>query len=129
MQRCYRGVHHHSNPLSLEVQDQELIGHYRGLDYVRSTPHHIPVAKTKPALCYRRVSYNICPEFDSAVPIQASAGIMACHPFDPIPAQPMQANHLANLRRNLERRIQAAQIRGDQSLMSLLQQESMQLAL
>ncbi len=129
MQRCYRGVHHHPTSLSLEVHDQELIGHYRGVDYVRSAPHHIPVAKPKPTLCYRGVSYHVCPELNSAVPIQASAGIMACHPFDPIPAQPIQETHLANLRRNLERRIQAAEIRGDQSLVSLLQQESMQLAL
>lgn len=129
MQRCYRGVHHHPTPLSLEVQDQELIGHYRGQDYVRSVPHHIPVAKARPTLCYRGVSYNICPEFNSAVPIQASAGIMACHPFDPVVARPAQETHLANVRRNLERRLEAAQTRGDESLVSLLEQESMQLAL
>lgn len=129
MQRCYRGVHHHPTPLSLEVHEQELIGHYRSRDYVRLAPHHIPVAKAKPMLCYRGVSYNICPEFSSEVSIQASAGIMACHPFEPIGRQPTHQTHLANLRHNLERRMQAAQTRGDESLVSLLEQESMQLAL
>ncbi len=129
MQRCYRGVHHHPMPLSLEVQDQELIGHYRGQTYVRPAPHHIPVATSRPTLCYRGVTYNVCPELNSAVPIQAAAGIMACRPFDPLAAHLTHETHLANVRHNLKRRIQVAQARGDESLVSLLEEESIQLAL
>ncbi|NEO27878.1 MAG: DUF4278 domain-containing protein, partial [Kamptonema sp. SIO4C4] len=62
MELCYRGVRYNREPLSLEVSESELFqGTYRGQEYHRRFPRHIPVLREKPTLKYRGVAYKSCP--------------------------------------------------------------------
>lgn len=134
MQLCYRGVQHNHHPLSLEVSESELTGKYRSQHYHLRYPHHVPALAPKPNLCYRGVMYQHCPEIQTEVAIKAQlAAIARACQYSPRPHAIKTQNtfsdvHLHNIKQDLERRIQVAQNRGDASLVSLLQQESEQLA-
>jgi hypothetical protein len=134
MNLCYRGIQHNSHPLSLEVSESELTGKYRSQNYHLRYPRHVPKLEPKSNLCYRGVMYQHCPEIQTEVKIKAQlAAIARSCPSSPRPNAPKAKNpfsdvHFHNIRHDLERRIQVAQNRGDDSLVSLLQQESEQLA-
>ncbi|MDB9494244.1 DUF4278 domain-containing protein [Spirulina major CS-329] len=135
MQLCYRGVQHNYHPLSLEVSESELSGKYRSQAYHLRYPRHVPALEPKSNLCYRGVTYQRCPEIQTEVKIKAQLAAIArsCHCSSSQSNAPKAQNafsavHFNNIKQDLERRIQVAQNRGDDSLVSLLQQESEQLA-
>lgn len=134
MQLCYRGIQYNHHPLSLEVSESELTGKYRSQTYHRRYPRHVPDLEPKSNLCYRGVMYQHCPEIqtEGKLKAQLAAIALACQyptsPHSPNHQERLSDVHLYNIKQDLERRIQVAQTRGDASLVSLLQQESEQLA-
>ncbi|MDB9312057.1 DUF4278 domain-containing protein [Spirulina sp. CS-785/01] len=136
MELSYRGVRYNREPLSLEVSEGELLtGKYRGQQYHRQFPRHIPVLKEKPTLKYRGVAYKSCPIIQTEATLQtqlaaitASANkVQSKSRSSVVPTA--TSTHLDNLRQNLERRLQVAKERGDEQLVRLLEEESKQLAL
>ena len=137
MRLTYRGVSYDREPLSLEVTEGEIGGQYRGQAWRQHYPRHIPNLKTKPKILqYRGVIYQTQ---TTVVP----GPRIACHietlhrpgtggtQLKPIPQERIeqaQQVHLENLRRNLERRLQVAKAKGNETLVRQLEDESRQLA-
>ncbi|MBD2326932.1 DUF4278 domain-containing protein [Alkalinema sp. FACHB-956] len=112
MKLSYRGVHYEYTPPSLEVTEGEICGRYRGVEWrcrtvvdngapVRSLHNHPVSAPSQaeiPAIpAPHRTQFSILPE--------------------------VRRLHYANLRHNIERRLQAAQSQGNQALVRALENE------
>jgi Domain of unknown function (DUF4278) len=137
MRLTYRGVSYERQPLSLEVTEGEIGGQYRGQTWRHHYPRHIPNLKPKPyVLQYRGVAY--CTQ-----PTLLPGPRIGCHTesvsrqefkksierlFQPVVDEAQQI-HLENIRRRLEHRLQVAKIKGDETLIHQLEEESRQLAL
>lgn len=145
MKLTYRGASYEYNNSPLEVREGELLPMlsaqqrhrtlqekhypltYRGRQY--TTSEVIPALASSGSyhhtLCYRGVNYTRT----------ANGAISAIGETQTIPATAAAAIkevsriHRENLRRNLERRLQAARERGDRVLVNLLEAESEALAL
>jgi hypothetical protein len=132
MKLSYRGASYEYNLPVLEVTEGEILGKYRGVDWRCHTVQEMPVPQPSHAFKYRGVPYgnqagNAVPTTTAQVPtIQIASSIEIP---DTLPAKEIARVHHANLRRNLERRLQAAQQRGDLNLVRMLEAESRELAL
>jgi hypothetical protein len=128
MKLSYRGVNYEPETTNLEFEPGELGGKYRGRNWQHTYPRHIVHLKPKIYLQYRGVAYSTCTNSNHSqiLPRQNSC---------PLPPQlPLNKNHSSqihweNMRRSLEYRLAAAQAKGDQKLISLLEKESQQLSL
>jgi hypothetical protein len=132
MKLSYRGVNYEHTKPTLEVTEGEILGKYRGTGWRCHTLKEVPVLQPNMALTYRGVNYETNPAAGACRHL--SQGVEA-----PAGGRPSifsrsladrRANtdvHRANLKRNLERRLQAARERGDEQLVSLLEAESRQL--
>lgn len=138
MKLCYRGVSYDYTPPALEVSESEVLGHYRGralrFSYVRHVPFPQPQADlTFRGNAYRKDTYG---RVESVKPTQnAPKRASKFTPvFDSMAAarrqllQESASVHQDNIRRSLERRIEAAQSRGDEALLHQLKEEMHQMA-
>jgi hypothetical protein len=150
MKLIYRGASYEYNPASLEVREVDVLRHhqnahqrchtlaesshplmYRGATYTTDQVAHAlacaTVSGTPQQLTYRGVQYtrNANGIVEFARPVKAS---LASKAITPALVEATTVHH-ENLRRNLQRRLEAAQVRGDQNLVSQLEAEFRQLAL
>lgn len=137
MNFTYRGSSYEKEPSILEMKEAEIGGKYRGKNWQYRYPRHIPPLKPKLMLQYRGVSYSTRPSvavdhYEQRVSRDKVPQKICSVPLrKPVKISLNQTTktHLDNMRRNLERRLQIAEARGDQNLVSLLQKEYIQLAL
>ena len=137
MELTYRGVNYKPNPPALELTEGEIGGKYRGANWKHHYPRHIPVPQPMVDLKYRGVAYCTGDPVDveavflrrryasaeaSATPEEMSTVGSRQRVMDKL-----TNTHLANIRQNLERRLQAAKAKGDRNLISLLEAEAKQI--
>jgi hypothetical protein len=130
MKLTYRGVSYDRVPTNLEVTEGDILGKYRG-QVVRR--HCLLQEVSRPEvesvlLHYRGSEYAaVMPKFTPSEQLH-QAPAASCPVRLPQLSKLMDGDvrqvHVENMRRNLEMRIQAAQAKGDEHLVSLLQQES-----
>ena len=130
MKFCYRGISYEKDQLPVMSTEGEIDGKYRGQNCKYRYPRHVAQSHSPVNRQYRGINYNTP---TSSGDFSASLTGQFCHlsakkPHKVTVSQISEA-HLENLRRNLERRLQAAQAKGDDNLVQLLQTESQQLAL
>ncbi len=134
MKLTYRGIGYESQPQTFNLMEGEIGGKYRGNDWQVSYPRHIPVPPTMSQLTYRGVQYNSGATVTTPVPEvvpKKGIGAMGRTLVDANPAKKIMEEvaklHRNNICRSLERRMQAAKMRGDDDLIEQLQMESQQL--
>ncbi|MGI0493586.1 DUF4278 domain-containing protein [Alkalinema pantanalense CENA528] len=112
MKLSYRGVHYEYTPPTLEVTEGEICGHYRGVEWRCRTviDNGAPVRS--------RHTYPV-----SALPKEALAPISAPNLTQISILPEVRRLHYANLRHNIERRLQAAQAQGNRALVRALENE------
>lgn len=149
MRLTYRGASYEYNHSPLEVRESDILAHsqeaqrcrtlqesrypltYRGNRY---TTDQVAAALSTPAshstqrLTYRGVRYIKNPA-NGITQLITETSNPATPSTTAAVIREVSRIHRENLRRNLERRLQAARERGDQSLVSLLEAESRELAL
>lgn len=131
MKLTYRGIGYDSEPQRFNLMEGEIGGKYRGNDWQVRYPRHIPVPATLPELTYRGAQYN-CGEAVTTSKPEVTARtrgvrtLMDAHPADKV-MEEVAKLHRNNICRSLERRMQAAQMLGNEDLMEQLQMESQQL--
>lgn len=147
MRLTYRGASYEYNTSPLEVRESDVLLHsletqrrcrtlqqspaltYRGSRYTTdqvAAALAVPASQSAQVLSYRGVKY--VRHSDGSTQPAALEGVKV--PNNAAAAfQAISKVHKENIRRNLERRIQAAKDRGDQTLVSLLEAESKELAL
>ncbi|MBW4574773.1 MAG: DUF4278 domain-containing protein [Aphanothece sp. CMT-3BRIN-NPC111] len=133
MELSYRGVNYENHPPTLEVTEAEICGKYRGQNFSFRYVRHIPLPPPVPKLMYRGVAHgNNQPSAQGTVADQPVARIAG----KTLPIPKSSENfldeaaiaHQANIRRSLERRLNIARAKGDESLLRLLEAESKQIA-
>jgi hypothetical protein len=132
MNLCYRGISYESEPLSLEVSESNIIGTYRGQQYRRCYPRHIPKLKPKPRLQYRGLAYQTCPLIQTETSLNAQLAAIAKAREQQMRSEKKNTFNVAdihqiNLRHNLNYRLQVARKKGDTGLIQLLEKESQEL--
>ncbi|WP_421658783.1 DUF4278 domain-containing protein [Leptothermofonsia sp. ETS-13] len=131
MKLSYRGVNYEYQPLTLEVTENEILGKYRGVNWRCHTLNEMPVPQADRVLKYRGVAYHTNRNVETCqADSTQSARPRAIKPVAAsavVTRKAIEETHRENLRRNLERRLQAARERGDQNLVNLLEAESRQL--
>lgn len=135
MKLSYRGVSYEKDSSILDIIEGDIGGKYRGNDWKYHYPRHIPQQQPKLYRQYRGVSYSTRPLTSGESPPMAdtsttatSCAVSLKYPRKIVTNYASQT-HLDNIRRNLERRLQVAKAKGDESLIELLEQESQQLTL
>ncbi|AFY36588.1 hypothetical protein Lepto7376_0140 [[Leptolyngbya] sp. PCC 7376] len=133
MKLTYRGVSYDRAPASLEVTEGNILGKYRGqVTRRRCVVSSVERPDVESVLLhYRGGSYAT---MQPAIPASLRERRVNQAPAPSCPvrlpqlsrlmSQDVRQVHLENMRRSLESRIQSAQARGDQHLVSLLRQES-----
>lgn len=121
----YRGVSYKSPNLISELTQSEIGGTYRSAECKLKYPRHIPVPPLAREPKYCSISYSI----GDAIDIEAN--LLSKHldavqiAEESVPANRQQvvdevnSAHLANIRNNLERRLQVAIEKGDKDLSTL----------
>jgi hypothetical protein len=132
MKLTYRGAHYEHNSLNPELTVGETGGKYRGVNWKRCYPRHIPqqpVAELK----YRGAAYHVGDPVDVELMMLskqhkdntvATAKICQVKQF----GEELAKTHLTNIRQNLEHRLQVAKQKGDENLIRLLEDEARQIA-
>jgi Domain of unknown function (DUF4278) len=115
MKLSYRGVEYENDPLGIEIIPGEVGGKYRGANWRHNYVRHIPVPSPVANLKYRGVAYQIGKPQDVLVREDKKV------------ADEPRNSHLANICRNLEKRLQVAKVNGDEKLVELLEDEKRQL--
>lgn len=141
MRLSYRGVSYEYTPTTLEVTEGEILGKYRGQPWRQQSFQDAPAQPIR-QLKYRGVSYYtnryggvntaVRPEARPATSVPAAASVDRQPAFEGnafrVKRQDWVKVHHDNLRRNLERRLESARARGDQSLVSQLEREMQYIA-
>ncbi|MBE9124837.1 MULTISPECIES: DUF4278 domain-containing protein [unclassified Coleofasciculus] len=135
MKLSYRGVSYERTPSTLDVNEGDIGGTYRGQGWRYHYVRHIPAPPPVHELKWRGVAYRTDkPAIAEPIP--------APQPVDPGAANPVlvisnwrgknldetAVMHLRNIRQSLERRLQVAQAKGDEQLVRMLEKESEQTA-
>lgn len=134
MKLTYRGVAYEYSPIPVEMTPDELDGKYRGIPWRRYQPESVPMSQSFAQLKYRGVAYCIgdpqkIQDNEDAVSLQERYAATTQKIYNPFKSRDELANaHLANIRKNLERRLQLAKQRGDTNLIDLLEEEAKQIA-
>ncbi|MDX2241907.1 MAG: DUF4278 domain-containing protein [Leptolyngbyaceae cyanobacterium bins.302] len=147
MKLTYRGASYEYNTSPLEVRESDIFSRnwetqrrcqtlqenaypltYRGVRYTTdqvATALSTPASRSTQALIYRGVKYARDPDGTTRL----STTQVSIPNTTAVVWKEVSRVHHENIRRNLERRLQAAKARGDQSLINLLEAESKELAL
>ena len=128
MQTSYRGVNFQSSAPTLEVAENEMASRYRGESLNFSYVRHIPLPPAIPNPMNRLVTES---STTSPFATPGKREVIDEAYYAPQVSEKIlhevSAIHQENIRRNLERRLEVAKARGDQSLIRQLQVESQQL--
>jgi hypothetical protein len=128
MKLTYRGVDYESNPLAVELTPGEIGGNYRGQQWKRHYPRHIPVPQPVAELKYRGVPYCVGDPLDvEAMKLRRQPETVTSEKTGQKTGQELTNTHLNHIRRNLEHRLQVAREKGDQTLIRLLEDEARQI--
>jgi len=126
MNMSYRGNTYLQSETSLmEVKEGDIMGKYRGSEWRYKLPNHIPQLQPKVYLQYRGVAYSSCANAQQPyfIPQQEVNSDIT-----PVMSKATKKNleqvHIANMRRNLERRMEIAQINENYKLLAMLKKES-----
>lgn len=137
MKLCYRGVQYNYAPPELEVSEREALGRYRGRSLRFSYVRHVPFPQPEASMTFRGASYRTDSHgrIESAEPHKPATRRSKFAPvFDSMAAarrrllQESASVHRENIRRSLERRLEVAQLRGDEALVRQLEDEMHQIA-
>ncbi|XGW00225.1 MAG: DUF4278 domain-containing protein [Leptolyngbya sp. BL-A-14] len=137
MQLTYRGAQYEYNPRNTEaIREANVFRairpsynlHYRGAVYTVDPNAEPSLPSIQPAgvLTYRGVSYTLNGGARDAAAVRSQAGAVSTQPrFQQKAASNTEfaTIHRSNLRTNVQRRLQVARERGDQTLVSLLERE------
>jgi len=137
MRLTYRGINYEPETIPFETTEGEVGGKYRGQPWRYHYPRHIPELPPKLWLQYRGVRYSKRPVVQSSQ--RPEKLIPAVTPHSEFPSPPhfttqkeeteAEQVHLESIRRNLERRISVAKAKGNEQLVSMLEQEYQDLAI
>ncbi|TFI54314.1 DUF4278 domain-containing protein [Mastigocladus laminosus UU774] len=128
MKLTYRGVDYESHPLAVETIPGEISGKYRGQQWRRHYPRHIPTPQPVAELKYRGVAYCVGDPLDiEAMKLRRQPQAIATANTTQKTGQELANTHLAHIRSNLEYRLQVARQKGDQTLIRLLEDEARQI--
>ncbi|BAZ38191.1 hypothetical protein NIES4101_41270 [Calothrix sp. NIES-4101] len=124
MKLTYRGTDYEYNPLDGDTVLGKDGGKYRGAIWRFHYVKHENIPQFAADLKYRGVAYHVGEtlQTDKAVEVASTQAT-------PDTTIRLHRTHLTNLRRNLEHRLAIAKANGDESLVSLLQEEANQLVL
>lgn len=130
MKLSYRGASYDYNQPTLEITEGEILGKYRGATWRCHTLQEVPTPQPTANLTYRGTRYTTGSGSEAGISYQKQ--VKKTEAAVKIPstlsaAKEIARIHQANLQRNLERRLQAARLRGDQTLVQLLEAEFNQL--
>ncbi len=123
MKLTNRGVSSESDPPSLELTKGEIVGKYQGANGINHYPRHIPVTQPMVDLKDRGVADSTSEPIDAEASPLCGTVSTRQQVLDGL-----NNTHLANIRQNLEHRLQVARAKGDQNLIRLLEAEAEQLA-
>ncbi|MBF2056493.1 MAG: DUF4278 domain-containing protein [Cyanobacterium sp. T60_A2020_053] len=128
MKMSYRGNSYQPSATSLmEVREGDIIGKYRGCEVRTFLPRHIPQLQPKIYLQYRGIAYSSNPNAQPYFVAHNSSTENKSESLAIVTSHETQENlaqvHLANLRRNLERRMAVAQSQENYSLLGMLKKE------
>lgn len=130
MKMSYRGNKYQPSAASLlEVKEGDIIGKYRGVECRQKLPKHIPQLQPKIYLKYRGIAYSSNPNAQPYfIPNETEVKSIENLPTETIVSEETKHNlatiHLANLRRNLERRMEVAQVNENYRLLAMLKKEA-----
>ena len=129
MKLFYRGQSYESEVPSLEVTEAEIAARaYQDQRWKCRTLNEIPVPQSPDQLKDRDATDPAHPGCTGTAPAETAKTLLK---LNPEPHREILAAvarmHCSNICQNLERRLQAAKARGDQSLVQLLEDEQKQL--
>lgn len=131
MKLTYRGVSYEANNPISELIQSEVGGKYRGVKWKPKYPRHIPVPPLAVDLKYRGINYSIGDPIDVEANLLHKRLDTLQTANEQAPATSRQrvnnevnSAHIANMRNNLERRLQVAIEKDDKDLIRLLQIEA-----
>ncbi|HIK32925.1 MAG TPA: DUF4278 domain-containing protein [Oscillatoriales cyanobacterium M59_W2019_021] len=125
MKLTYRGVTYEYNPCPQDMTEGKILGRYRGRDWSLRYPRHMSVPQPIAQFQYRGVPYRTTATGDiQAVNTQTPA---LGNVKQPTLSEVAKVHH-AHLIQRLQRRLEVAKAQGDAQLVSLLEEESRQLA-
>ncbi|AUC61151.1 hypothetical protein AA637_08260 [Cyanobacterium sp. HL-69] len=131
MKMSYRGNQHQPSETSLlEVKEADILGKYRGVECRQKLPRHIPQLQPKIFLTYRGVAYSSNPNAQPYFIPRQEEGQQEkeCLSTVNVISEETKCNlgaiHQANLRRNLERRMEIAQTNENYHLLAMLKKEA-----
>ncbi len=134
MKLIYRGIKYEHAPETVEVITEGVCGKYRGAEWKCHYSKYTPVIKHAAELKYRGASYysGNPQEIEELKQRKKLNFIFAKHEKIFI-SKPRKNNelakiHIANLQLNLQRRLEIAKQRGDENLISILEEEANQLS-
>ncbi len=134
MKLSYRGVKYEADRSNLEVTESEVGGLYRGQNWRYRYVRHIPEPVPPRDLNYRGVAYR------TGEPVVGEHNVvaqLAANISRRIPTRNRQReildelknNHIKNIQRSLEHRLEVARAKGDENLIRLLEEESKEMAI
>ncbi|HBE16167.1 MAG TPA: hypothetical protein DEG17_23350 [Cyanobacteria bacterium UBA11149] len=133
MKLSYRGGNYEGTP-SLEINEGEIGGTYRGQPWRFHYPRHIREPLTVDHLQYRGIPYNIGKlkvadlEAVKEAVVNGSTKLWFAHNRRHEAVEQTRHNHLKNIQKALEHRIEIAKEKGDRNLVAILEKESEQMA-
>ena len=135
MKLSYRGISYETENSNIEFEHGETGGKYRGVNWQHRYPRHIVHLKPKIYRQYRGVAYSTCPILFTESQLHPAVNNPAKDNHCPVKPQTHLQKHTSSqihwesMRKSLERRLAAAQTRGDKDLIDLLEKESRELSL
>lgn len=132
MKLTYRGIKYEYAPLAVEVTAEEIGGKYRGAEWKRHHSQHIPITHHAAELKYRGATYysGNSEEVEELKQRKKLNFIFATGNKLFVRNQAnnqLIQTHRANLRRDLQRRLEVAKQKGDENLIRILEDEANQL--
>ncbi len=133
MKLIYRGIKYEHAPETVEVTTEGVCGKYRGAEWKCHYSNHIPITHHAAELKYRGASYysGNPQEVEELKQRKKLDFIFAKDNQIFVRNQPnneLAKIHLANLQRSVQRRLEVAKQKGDETLIRQLQQEANQLS-
>ena len=132
MKLSYQGGNYESTP-SLEITEGEIGGTYRGKPSWFHYPRHIREPQTVHHLLYRGIPYQMgklkIADYLTVEEVVANRATQLWFAHNQRPKEVAQTtnNHLRNIQRALEHRLQIAKEKGDRNLVAILEKESDQI--
>jgi hypothetical protein len=139
MKLRYRGVEYDYNPPSLEVQESEIYGRYRGRPTRFSYVSHVPIPQPVANLSYRGVRYSttaqgqVVPQEQTAEQRQPLFQVLQTSDNSMRRARrallrEAASVHRNNIQRSLQHRLAVAKAQGNQLLIQQLEAEMQEIA-